>query len=472
MADISKITLPSGSTYDIKDATARSAIANINQFQYAVCTKASDTPKDVTWDNAGTTVTGTLVASASTMYKIYLVPSDNGDTKDTYDEYITVNPSGSTYKWEMFGNTDVRLSDLGAFAYVDTGTVTIKPKGSNAASSVSFASHTKDNVLGEDTTFTNSTSGVSFAAHTTAEVLKSDVTATVPKTSSTTKYVTASASGTAVGVATSAAAITGLGDATTDTFVKSYPGTTSKLATTSVTGVGASTTTASKATAGTAVSVAKAGTAATVASGSLGTETSTQSANTPMWGATVTDETLSFTFKPLSTTSVTPAVSNGTITPYTFADVTVPIKNSSATTVATGSLSSTGGGGSVMTGLGTATTGSAVTSYAEPTTETFAKTVSVTAQPTVSLSTSTSTSTGAVKYVEAVSTSGTNSVTFATSGHTANAITALGAGTAAAQTITVGTNDKVAAITALGAGTAAAQTFTGTSETHTVNPSA
>lgn len=370
-------------------------------------------------------------------------------------------------KWHEFGD----MSGLGDFAYADTGTVTIKPKGSTGSSSVSFAAHTTDKVLGEATTFQNGSSSVSFGNHTTATVLKSDVTATVPKTSSTTKYVTASASGTTVGVATSGQALTGIGTPSTDSFVKSYPGTTSKLGTTTVTGVSGSVT-ASKATAGTAVSVAKTGTSTTVATGSLGTETTTRTANTAMFGAVVdpTTETLSFTFKPLSTTSVTPAVSNGTITPYTFSDVTVPKAASSATTVATGSLVSTGSGGTVMTGLGTATTGSAVTGYSEPTTDTFAKTVNVTAQPTVSLSASTSTSTGAVKYVEAVSTSGTDSVTFATTGHTAEAITALGAATAAAQPITVGTNDKVTAITALGAATAAGQTLNGTQETYTVNP--
>lgn len=172
---------------------------------------------------------------------------------------------------------------------------------------------------------------------------------------------------------TSGSALTGLGTPTTDTFVKSYPGTTSKLAVTSVTGVSGSTT-ASKATAGTAVAVATVGTAKTVATGSLGTETSTRTANTPMWGATVSNEVLSFTFKPLDTSSVTPAVSNGTITSYTFADVTVPTAASSATTVATGSLTSTGSGASVMTGLGTPTTADAIKSIT-PTSDTFIKTV-------------------------------------------------------------------------------------------------
>ena len=38
MADISKITLPSGTSYDIKDATARSDIADIKSSTPVVCT--------------------------------------------------------------------------------------------------------------------------------------------------------------------------------------------------------------------------------------------------------------------------------------------------------------------------------------------------------------------------------------------------------------------------------------------------
>lgn len=444
VGDVSIIRDTSGNDWQIKDAVARAQAGGAIVIRGTTTTALTDeaTTNPITIDGDSYTA----VANDAVFYQ--------------KKEFVF----DGTH-WHEFGD----MSGLKAFAFADTGSVTIKPKGSNASSSVSFAAHTTDKVLGEATTFSNSTSSVSFGAHTTAEVLKSDVTATVPKTSSTTKYVKASASGTTVGVATSGSAITDLGTASTDTFVKSYPGATSKLTTTTVTGVSGSTT-ASKATAGTAVSVAKTGTAVTCATGSLGTETSTRSANTPMFGCTVNDEILSFTFKPLATTSVTPAASNGTITPYTFTDVTVPKAASSATTVATGAVAANSSGATVMTGLGTATTASAVTGYAEPSTETFAKTVSVTAQPTVSLSTATTTSTGAVKYVEEVSTSGTDNVTFTTTGHTANAITALGAGTAEAQTITVGTNDKVNAITALGAATAAGQTFTGTQETYTVTP--
>ena len=62
-----------------------------------------------------------------------------------------------------------------------------------------------------------------------------------------------------------------------------------------------------------------------------------------------------------STQTLTPATSNGTITPYTFADVTVPIADNAASTFATGALDADGSGDEVMIGLGTATTATAIT---------------------------------------------------------------------------------------------------------------
>lgn len=99
------------------------------------------------------------------------------------------------------------------------------------------------------------------------------------------------------------------------------------------------TTTASKATADTAV---------TVANSQLGAETSTRTADTPMWGASVTNETLSFTFKPLSTTS---------ITPYTFTDVTV----------ATGAVNNSATGADVVTSVSTSGSASATPNYTSTT---------------------------------------------------------------------------------------------------------
>ena len=454
MADISKITLPSGSTYDIKDTVARQMATGIMKIIGKTTTALTDgsTTNPITLITDPTTTPPTTESHTAV----------SGDTVIYGSKEYTWVVTDGTAHWVEFGD----LTGLGNMAYVDQGTVTIKPKGSNSSSSVSFTGTTTDKVLGEATTFTASSSTVTFGTPTTGSAWTGYTAATTPKPSGTTRYMKATASGTAVGVATSADAITGL-DPSFDTFVKSYPGTTSKLTTTTVTGVSGSTT-ASKATAGTAVAVATVDTAKTVATGSLGTETSTRSANTPMWGATVSNETLSFTFKPISTTSVTPAKSNGTITPYTFADVTVPKAASSATTVATGAVAANSSGATVMTGLGTATTASAVTGLGTPTTDTFAKTVSVTAQPTITLASESSSATGRVSYISAVTTSGTQDVSITPT--TDTFIKALPTATAAAQTITVGTNDKVTAITGLGTATAAAQTFTGTQETYTVNP--
>lgn len=132
MADISKITLPSGTTYNIKDAEARSAIASITSFDYVICTNAANTPQGVTWESGSTTITGTLVASADTKGKMYLVPDSLG-TKDIYDEYITINTSGSTYIWERFGHTGGSIGDLGDLAYKDSASGSFTPHGNVTA---------------------------------------------------------------------------------------------------------------------------------------------------------------------------------------------------------------------------------------------------------------------------------------------------------------------------------------------------
>lgn len=171
---------------------------------------------------------------------------------------------------------------------------------------------------------------------------------------------------------------------TTDTFVKTISTTSQKLVTTSipnVTGNSSVTATntvfgtntkASKATAGTAVSVAKVGTAK-----SIPNVTSAGSAST--WSFSVANETLTISggngsAPTLGTAiSVTPAESNGTITPYTFTDVTVPVVSSNAEvtatnttlgtaiTAATGTTSTSGTGSSVITSTSVGSTGSAVT---------------------------------------------------------------------------------------------------------------
>lgn len=131
MADISKIILPSGTTYNIKDEVARQmASAGVS---FTLSTDAASTPKDVTWDNGGTIITGTLVASADTTGIFYLVPATTEQSsKDIYAEYVTVQyGSGSLiiYSWEKIGTTDIDLSDLGDLAYKDAASGYYTPEG-------------------------------------------------------------------------------------------------------------------------------------------------------------------------------------------------------------------------------------------------------------------------------------------------------------------------------------------------------
>ena len=322
MAYISKITIPGGSTYDIKDASARQDISTLFQIinQGALDLVVVNALQD---------------ASAGTKGKIYLVPDSTHDpgVNDIYDEYVTVQTGSgdsATYAWEKIGNTDVNLSGY------------------------SLKTHTHG--------YSGTTDSSGAHTHTIGAATKKylQAQANVPLTFTTKKFVSATSS--------------------------------SKLTTTTVIGVSTGTASASKATAGTAVNVAKPGTEtqyskitgnttgsvtitptnASTATGTLGNETATRGADTPMWGASVNDstETLSFTFKPLTKANRLTAVSastdatktvysnssitgiNGSVsyTPYTFSNVTVPIKNDNATTVATGGASTGSSGASVLVG--------------------------------------------------------------------------------------------------------------------------
>lgn len=134
MADknyIAQITLPGGSVYYIKDQEARDAIAAIaaRGLSFKISTQANDTPAGVTWDNNGTTVTGSLTASVDTKPYIYLVPhkKNSQGSVDFYREYVTVNfgtEADPSYAWEFLGTTDIDLSGLGDLAWADTATGT------------------------------------------------------------------------------------------------------------------------------------------------------------------------------------------------------------------------------------------------------------------------------------------------------------------------------------------------------------
>lgn len=150
MAYISKIKLANGPTVDIKDAEGRDNVktllgghaiealgaaawkavaANISGeglVDAAVVKSYVDGQVgkihnfDVVVDAAGTVAAGpSVAASADTMYKIYLVPSDDA-AAGGYIEYITIRSGAEgayTYAWEAIGNTKVSLS-----GYVPTTT--------------------------------------------------------------------------------------------------------------------------------------------------------------------------------------------------------------------------------------------------------------------------------------------------------------------------------------------------------------
>ena len=358
MAEISRITLPSGNTYDLKDAVARQMIAGGISFILAYTggvPVVANIPAGVVVKYQGTDYVGTLVASADTVAKFYLIKSTTQvEVLDVYDEYATIQ-DGDTYFWEKIGDTALDIGNLGQLAYKDSVTL---QKGSG------------DNVLGEGTTITAAASAVSFSGTTSDAALGSDATFTTTVSPSLTN-VKAVASGVAVGASG------------TDSFVKSYPGTTSKLATTTIPNV----------TANTDVSIPNV--------------TSTGSAST--WEFTMGSGADAETLIISGNNSVAPTLG----TALTASKVSL----GTSITAATGQLTSSGDGASVMTGLGTASTASAVTG------------VAVTSQPTVSLETGSAAGTGVISVATGIS----SATTVTNNKDEVSAITALGTATAAAQ---------------------------------------
>lgn len=388
MPDISKITLPSGTTYDIKDSVAREAISGGVSFVVAwdgnSTPVVADIPAGVTVTYNGTTYTGTLSAEDATPGAFYLVKSattTTGSPSDSYDEYVPVGTSGSK-TWEKIGDTQVDLSD------VVTG-VTLNKQ--------------TDTVIGTDATFTITQPTVALSTGATAGTgVISVATGVTP----TTKYLSAGASGanTAWNNKDQKSAITALGTPSTESAVKSVSPSTGNLVTTSVTGVTSSTTTASKATVGTATSQ-------TTATGG-GTSSTT---NTDwLKGVSVSNETLVIGAATLNTQTTS-------IPNITFSDITVPVKASSATTVATGAVSNSGTGDAVVTDVAVGDTFNAVTGYSSPTTANVIGTSSTftITQPTVTLTANAGTGTGRITYVESATADTTNIKATASGANTA-----------------------------------------------------
>lgn len=204
MAEISKIALPSGTVYDIKDEVARQAASA--GVSFVRCTDAGSTPKDVEWDDDGTTITGTLVASASTTGAFYLVPATTQGGKDIFAEYITVtygSGDDKTYSWEKIGTTDIDLSDLKGLAYKDSATGNYTPEGT--VSQPSFTG-TEGNVSVSGTPLGSISVGSGTTNYTPAGSVAAPELTVTPSTE--TVYVAASATGGGSVTAGSAASCT------------------------------------------------------------------------------------------------------------------------------------------------------------------------------------------------------------------------------------------------------------------------
>lgn len=362
-----------GNDYGIYDYEARRAIeAIVGGLTFVKSTDAATTPQGVVWDNGGTAVTGTLIASASTADKIYLVPATTTSGKDVFAEYITVL-DGGTYSWEKLGDTEIDFDSLGDLAWKDT--VTLNKQSGKPITAVSIPT---------GTTWTQTPTKVTLDSDAFDVTTTTD---TFVKTLST----------------TDGAAITGLGTPTTDNAVKSYTPSTGTF----VTGVTPSTTavvdsvtpTSSKLTTATGYFVGGTTTVKGVNANTSVTATKMSSYGTlPTWTETALTSGGSI-YRLTYNSGALPAGSDVTATNTTTTNHTVATRASSTSTYATGSVAANSTGasivtavasttdvnavtsisaptGSALTGLGTPTTFAAVKSYGSPTTANFLKTAS------------------------------------------------------------------------------------------------
>lgn len=412
MAEISKITLPSGTTYDIKDKTARDMLSAGVTFIIAYkdgTPVAGNIPYGVQVGG----VTGALEAEDAVAGAFYLVKSSE-ENLNLYDQYVVIKPTddSTSWFWEKVGDTRVDLSNvvtdvtlnkqtgsaigsnstftitqptisLATGATAGTGVISVATGISGASASgdevtalTGLGSPSTTKVLGSSATLSNTQPTITLYDYNAPGTGRAEVVTKVSAIKTNVK-ATASGANTAWNSKDAKNAVTGYSDTSSDTFVKTVSSTTKKLATTSITGVSGSTT-ASKATAATSQTTATGG----------GTSSST---NTDwLKGVSVSDETLIIGAATMNTQ---------TTTQFTFDNVTVPQAAASATTVATGKVAASDtNGDSVVTAAGNGTTASALTALGSPTTASVigaSSTFTIT-QPTVALATQADEGTGVV----------------------------------------------------------------------------
>ena len=167
MPELSKITLPSGVTYDIKDATARAAVAGGTSFLGITTTALTDgaTTKTIT-------IGGQSVSAVNGGIAIY-----------NNKEFIYAD---SDEKWHEIGDT----TNLGDLAYKDTASASYKPAGT--VSQPTFTGSEKTvSVSGTPTGSIGTGSGT--ANYTPAGSISIPTITVNPSTA--TKYAAASATG-------------------------------------------------------------------------------------------------------------------------------------------------------------------------------------------------------------------------------------------------------------------------------------
>lgn len=186
----------------------------------------------------------------------------------------------------------------------------------------------------------------------------------------------------------------------------------------------------------------------------------TASAITAMGASTVPKVSVSATTKKLATTSVTPVGSVGTAASWTSSvtnevlsfsfTANTPTSAGTAVTVGTGKLATTDANGdSVAYDVSNSTSGTLSVTFGTPTTATVLKSdVAATVPKYVA---------GSTQYAKVTTTTG-------------SAVTSVGTATAAAQTITVGTNDKITAYKTLPTYKTPVTTATGSATTFDVDP--
>ena len=382
MADISKIKLPSGNEYDIKDAVAREMISGGISFiiawtatDYAstsapAAAKLATIPAgaEVAYNNGANTAIGTLEASTDTKAKFYLIYSKTqAGNLDTYNEYVTVE-DGTTYIWEKIGDTQIDLSNVVTNVEIkstDKSTATVIGSGATltntqptialatdttsgtgkvqVATGISSAKATGGNVAWNSKDSVTVLTGVKVTAQPTVTLTANTTTGTGRlkyvedvtggSTSPTKVHLSATASGGAVSASgDNVTAVTGVS--------------TSKLATTSITGVSGSTN----------ITPVESRSSQTTVSGFTAATTSNYDSSTDILkGASVSNEVLILgAYKPDTQTTYSAGAPRASLAVPTAA---------TATTVATGGVSASGTGATVATGssgtdtvLGTAST--------------------------------------------------------------------------------------------------------------------